>query len=131
MLLKKKKKKKKIGTNLHLETLDYRIYYVYIDLYHQYGISATESQTFLLMKCPSAAMSEKKRKSAVRWLTNLWPIFSTFFPPCLVWLYFNKMMKEIQSEIQGEDQFWSSNAAPIMCSFQNKVMFLLKIREAP
>ena len=115
---------------MHLETLDYRIYYVYIDLYHQYGISATESQTFPLMKCPSAAMSEKKRKSAVRWLTNLWPIFSTFFPPCLVWLYFNKMMKEIQSEIQGEDQFWSSNAAPIMCSFQNKVMFLLKIREA-
>ena len=57
--------------------------------------------------------------------TNLWLIFSNFFLLCLVWLYVNNMMKEIQSEIEGEDQLWSSNAAPIM--FQNKVMFLLKI----
>ena len=33
--------------NLHLESHDYRIYYVNIDLRHQYGISVTESQTFL------------------------------------------------------------------------------------
>ena len=37
--------------------------YVNIDLRHQYGISATESQTFLLTKRPSAAMSEEKRLS--------------------------------------------------------------------
>ena len=39
-------------TNLYLEPHDYRIYYVNIDLRHQYGISVTESQTFLLAKCP-------------------------------------------------------------------------------
>ena len=32
-----------------------------IDLRHQYGISVAESQTFLLAKRPSAAMSEEKR----------------------------------------------------------------------
>ena len=35
--------------------------YVNIDLLHQYGISVAESQTFLLAKRPSAAMSEEKR----------------------------------------------------------------------
>ena len=44
-----------------LEPHDYRIYYVHIDLRHQYGISVAESQTFLLAKRPSAAMSEEKR----------------------------------------------------------------------
>ena len=48
-------------TNLYLETHDYRIYYVNNDLRHQYGISVAESQTFLLAKRPSAAMSEEKR----------------------------------------------------------------------
>ena len=33
--------------------------YVNIDLRHQYGISVAESQTFLLAKRPSAAMSEE------------------------------------------------------------------------
>ena len=37
-------------TNLCLQPHDYRIYYVNIDLRHQYGISAAESQTFLLAK---------------------------------------------------------------------------------
>ena len=37
--------------------------YVNIDLRHQYGISVAKSQTFLLAKCPSAAMSEEKRLS--------------------------------------------------------------------
>ena len=32
-------------TNLLLEPHDYRIYYVNIDLHHQYGISVAESQT--------------------------------------------------------------------------------------
>ena len=39
-------------TNLYLEPHDYRIYYVNIDLCHQYGIFATESQTFLRAKRP-------------------------------------------------------------------------------
>ena len=37
------------STNLCLEP-DYRIYYVNIDLCHQYGISVAESQTFLRAK---------------------------------------------------------------------------------
>ena len=48
---------------MHLKPRDYRIYYVNIDLRHQYGISVAESQTFLLAKRPSAAMSEEKRLS--------------------------------------------------------------------
>ena len=39
-------------TNLCLEPHDYRIYYVNIDLRHQYGISVAESQTFLCAKRP-------------------------------------------------------------------------------
>ena len=37
---------------MYLEPHDYWIYYVNIDLRHQYGISAAESQTFLLAKRP-------------------------------------------------------------------------------
>ena len=37
-----------------------RFIYVNIGLRHQYGISVAESQTFLLVKRPSAAMSEEK-----------------------------------------------------------------------
>ena len=34
----------------------------------------------------------------------------------------------MQSEIDGDDRLWPSNAAPVVaCLFQNKVMFLLKI----
>ena len=39
-------------TNFYLEPYDYQIYYVNIDLRHQYGISAAESQTFLRAKRP-------------------------------------------------------------------------------
>ena len=39
-------------TNLYLEPHNYWIYYVNIGLRHQYGISAAESQTFLLAKRP-------------------------------------------------------------------------------
>ena len=45
-------KTRKIGQILYLEPHDYRIYYINIDLRHQYGISAAESQTFLLAKRP-------------------------------------------------------------------------------
>ena len=33
----------------------------------------------------------------------------------------------MQSEIEGADQLWTSYAAPDVCLFQNKVVFLLKI----
>ena len=42
------------------KTHDYPIYYVNIDLRHQYGISVAESQMFLLAKRPTAAMSKEK-----------------------------------------------------------------------
>ena len=51
----------KNSANLHLEPHHYRIYDVNIDLRHQYGISVSESQTFLVVNHPSAAMSEEKR----------------------------------------------------------------------
>ena len=45
-------KTRKNWTNLYLEPHDYWTYYVNIGLHHQYGISAAESQTFLLAKRP-------------------------------------------------------------------------------
>ena len=38
-------------TKLYLEPHDYRIFYVNIDLRHQYGISAAELRTFFHSKC--------------------------------------------------------------------------------
>ena len=37
------------------------------------------------------------------------------------------MKVKIQSELEGDDRLWTSDAAPVACLFQNKVMFLLKI----
>ena len=42
-------------------------------------------------------------------------------------LYFKNVTKEMQSEIEGADQLWTRYAAPGVCLFQNKVVFLLKI----
>ena len=42
-------------------------------------------------------------------------------------LYFKNVIKEMQSEIEGADQLRTSYAAPDVCLFQNKVVFLLKI----
>ena len=50
---------------MYLEPHDYRIYYVNIDLRHQYGISVTELQTFLLAKRPISG-DERGETSAVR-----------------------------------------------------------------
>ena len=38
------------NANLYLEPHNYRIYYVNIELRHQYGIAVAESQTFLRAK---------------------------------------------------------------------------------
>ena len=40
-------------------------------------------------------------------------------------LYFKNVIKEMQSEIEGADQLWTSYAAPDVCLFQNKVMLVL------
>ena len=55
-------KKHKIKTNLDLEPHDYPIYCVNIDLRHQYGISVTESQTFLLKWLYSQATARLQGK---------------------------------------------------------------------
>ena len=45
-------------TNLYLEPHDYQIYYVNIDLRHQYGISVAELQTFLRAKRPQRGITD-------------------------------------------------------------------------
>ena len=50
------------GEKLHLEPHDYRIYYVNIDLRHQYGISVAESRTFSSRNVPSG---EERGETAV------------------------------------------------------------------
>ena len=37
------------------------------------------------------------------------------------------MKRYTESEIEGDDQLWTSNAAPVLCLFQNKVKLLLKV----
>ena len=46
--------------NTKLDKFDYRIYYVNIDLHHQYRISVTESQTFLCAKRPQLRRVRRK-----------------------------------------------------------------------
>ena len=46
----------------------------------------------------------------------------------LVELYFKNMMKGNTVWNWGDNQsLWASNAAPLLCKFQNKVKFLLKV----
>ena len=52
-----------------MEPHDYRMYYVNIDLRHQYGISAAESQTFLRAKRPQRRRA--RRNGCFRRLRNL------------------------------------------------------------
>ena len=58
---------------------DYRIYYVNIDLRHQYGISVAESQTFLLAKRPLQRWA--RRNGCFRRLT-FWFVFILLYLPC-------------------------------------------------
>ena len=59
-------------TNLHLEPKDYRIYNVNIHLYNQYGIFVSESQSFLLTKCPEVATWNLSESTATcKWLPSL------------------------------------------------------------
>ena len=48
-------------TNLYLESHDYPIYYVNIDLRHQYGMSVAESQTILRAKRAQRPRAMEKR----------------------------------------------------------------------
>ena len=64
-------------TNLHLEPHIYPIYYVNIDLRHQYGISVAKSQTFLLAKRPCWPGARRNGCICRLWLTyryqnNVW-----------------------------------------------------------
>ena len=63
-------------TNLYLKPHDCRIYYANINLRHQYGISAAESQTFLRAKRPRrAAKSEEKRMFSQATVLAIFAIF--------------------------------------------------------
>ena len=48
-------------TNLYLKPHDCQIYYVNINLRHQEGISATESQTFFCAKSPQRQRARRNR----------------------------------------------------------------------
>ena len=39
---------------------------------------------------------------------------------------FHEYDKGIQSEVEVDDQLWTTDVASVMCLLQNKVMFLLK-----
>ena len=58
-------------TNLHLETHDYWIHFVNIDLHHQYGISVPESQTFLIAKSPQPR-GARRNLCFCRFTKNWW-----------------------------------------------------------
>ena len=54
-----------------------------------------------------------------------WKCLGLYVTRQLIWEQTPKLF--IQFEIQGDDVLWISNADPVVCLFQNKVMFLLKI----
>ena len=60
-------------TKIYLEPHDHRIYYVNIDLRHQYGIAAPESQTFLRAKRPQLRRARRNGcfRRLLLWLTAL------------------------------------------------------------
>ena len=62
---------------MHLGPHDYWIYYANIDLRHQYGISATGLQTFLLVKRPQ---QQGASKTAVLLFVFKQFKFNTLFP---------------------------------------------------
>ena len=66
-------------TNLYLIPHDYQVYYVNIDLRHQYGISAAESQT----KTSTAAKSEEKRMFSQAFLSTVQGHPTAIFGKCL------------------------------------------------
>ena len=63
-------------TNLYLEPYDYQIYNVNIDLRHQYGISAAQSQTFLRAKRPKR---RRARKNGCFRRLSYWLLAPRFF----------------------------------------------------
>ena len=63
-------------TILYLEPHDYQIYNVNIDLSHQYGISAAESQTFLRAKRPKRRRA--RRNGCFRRLSYWHRVFFSF-----------------------------------------------------
>ena len=54
-----------------------------------------------------------------------WKCLGLYVTRQLIWGQTPKLF--IQFAIQGDDRLWSSNADPLLCLSQNKVMFLLKI----
>ena len=60
-------------TKIYLEPHDHRIYYVNIDLRHQYGIAAPELQTFLRAKRPQLRRARRNGcfRRLLLWLTAL------------------------------------------------------------
>ena len=61
-------------TNFLLEPQDYRVYYVNIDLRHQYGISVAEAQASLLAKRPWLLTAMNKERRLISQAKELIPI---------------------------------------------------------
>ena len=81
---------------------------------------------------PNKIIVEKNGKLYLPLLSPLsikWPPSTWYTDIHLVWLHFKNTRKEkiIPSEIDVDNGLRTSNASPIVCLFQNKEMFLLKI----
>ena len=55
---------------MNVKAHNYRIYYISIDLRHQYGIFAAETQTYLRAKRPHASGEERGETAALAGYTN-------------------------------------------------------------
>ena len=115
----KPKSTKRHVTNLYLEPHDYRIYYVNIDLRHQYGISAAESQTFLHAKRPQRRRA--RRNGCFRRLPfcqrmnccidhTLHKVYNSFQISCKVFLGLcaskNLCTKKVSSPLNSSNNLW-------------------------
>ena len=85
-------------TNLHLDPYDYFIYYVNVDLRHQYGISVTEAQASLMAKRPWRR--EAMRDGCIPRLIDLWSKRQENLNVC-----FSLVQKTVDRKTRFHDKF--------------------------
>ena len=135
-------------TNLYLEPHDYRIYYVNIDLRHQYGISVAESQTFLLAKRPQRRRARRNRcfrrlsllYLAMRVLLSscqnfemvpsmLWPVDVIWSATADEWYFLNQFLQDfrtfIKTTLQSHHGVWGNPYQRLNLIMWERPLFLV------
>ena len=120
---------------MHLETHDYWIHFVNIDLHHQYGISVPESQTSLIAKSPQPR-GARRNLSFCRFTKNWWCNISSM--RCSVSSPDETLRRELKIR-RAAEYFWRTSRCFIWWwntvsnawyYFSNKMILEGKIKDA-